>query len=114
MEKWLTKCALYIMLGTKKEPVPQIRLCRLHRNRRGVFCVKYTKKCPKCGGEKIMQVWLPSWASSRQAFPLSWWRDGVLGIQLARYVCEACGYMEEWVDKQDIPRLNQKYPTMYK
>ena len=37
----------------------------------------------------------------------------MLGIQLARYVCEACGYMEEWVDKEDIPRLNQKYPTMY-
>ena len=70
-KKWLTKCALYIMLGTKKEPVPQMHLCRLHRNRRGAFHVKYTKKCPKCGGEKITQAWLPSWASSRQAFPLS-------------------------------------------
>ena len=30
-------------------------------------------------------------------------------VLVHRYVCCACGYSEEWIDKEDIPRLKEKY-----
>ena len=26
-----------------------------------------------------------------------------------RYVCETCGFSEEWIDLHDIPKLKKKY-----
>ena len=30
-------------------------------------------------------------------------------VLVHRYVCCACGYSEEWIDKEDIRRLKEKY-----
>lgn len=30
-------------------------------------------------------------------------------ILVHRYVCCSCGYSEEWIDKEDIPKLEKKY-----
>ncbi len=26
-----------------------------------------------------------------------------------RYLCCSCGYSEEWIDKEDVPKLKKKY-----
>ena len=31
-------------------------------------------------------------------------------VHVIRYVCCACGYSEEWINEEDIPRLLDRYP----
>lgn len=66
--------------------------------------MKNTHICPKCKSEDIVRV------------PGS---DGVNNIQVGwsifsavmvhRYVCCECGFSEEWIDKEDIPKLKEKF-----
>ena len=30
-------------------------------------------------------------------------------VKVNRYLCCRCGYSEEWVDREDIPKLKKKY-----
>ena len=30
-------------------------------------------------------------------------------VLVHRYLCCNCGYSEEWIDKEDIPKLRKKY-----
>lgn len=31
-----------------------------------------------------------------------------------RYVCCNCGYSEEWIDREDLPKLKKKYTPNWK
>ena len=59
--------------------------------------MKNRKICPKCNSTDIIKV--PGKAG---------WSN-FSAVLVHRYVCCACGYSEEWIDKEDIPRLKEKY-----
>ena len=65
-------------------------------------------KCPKCGHNEILRI------------------EGFVGahgignnitagvtvfdsVKLPRYVCCRCGYLEEWVDRGDLPKVIDWY-----
>lgn len=64
--------------------------------------------CPKCGCREILRI------------------EGYVGahgigsnitagatifssVKLPRYICCRCGYLEEWVDRKDLPKLIEWY-----
>lgn len=66
-----------------------------------------TTKCPKCDGVEILRV--PGtghgWAVAN-VIPVAL----MSVVSVTRYVCESCGFTEEWVDsKEDLHRLRQAY-----
>ena len=69
--------------------------------------MKNTGKCPKCGGDYIVDaVDSPMYRSSVSI------RTGITmrsAVWVHRYVCCSCGYLEQWVDREDIPQIQQKY-----
>ncbi|MDE6739722.1 MAG: hypothetical protein K2K07_11585 [Lachnospiraceae bacterium] len=61
--------------------------------------MKNTKCCPKCGSHNIVRV--PDdahryLANSIAITTIAW----VKRIQVARYVCCDCGYVENWVETE--------------
>ncbi|MDO4719949.1 MAG: hypothetical protein Q4A78_04745 [Peptostreptococcaceae bacterium] len=64
--------------------------------------------CPKCGSKDIL--WIPGKAGpygSGNNIPCG--LTTMSAILVNRYVCEVCGFSEEWVDVHDIPKLKKKY-----
>jgi hypothetical protein len=67
--------------------------------------VKTTGKCPKCGGTDLIVIppitIYGNVISGRTIFTI---------IRCARYVCGACGFIEEYVEDQaDIETLKRRY-----
>ena len=70
--------------------------------------MKNRKICPKCNSTDIIKV--PGKAGAYGVgnnIQTGW--SNFSAVLVHRYVCCACGYSEEWIDKEDIPRLKQKY-----
>ena len=72
------------------------------------FPMKNTHTCPKCGGTDVLRV-----GGSATAYGVG---NNILAgrtifsaVLVHRYVCCGCGYSEEWIDREDIPRLEKKY-----
>ena len=63
--------------------------------------------CPKCDARD----WLRIRGRRLRGFPYV--QVGTFGIvPLARYVCAACGFTEEWVEDQaDLAKIRGKYGT---
>lgn len=61
--------------------------------------MKNTGKCPKCGGQEILTVLSERMYENdpylRAGGALSVRADGV---NITRYVCKSCGYLEQWAD----------------
>ncbi len=70
--------------------------------------MKYTHICPKCGGSDILRV-----PGKSDGYGVG--NNIQVGLTIFsavlvhRYVCCACGYSEEWIDKEDLARLKKKY-----
>ena len=68
--------------------------------------MKSTRVCPKCGSNEILRV-------EGQVGAYGSGNNIVTGIFTAtkvnRYVCCRCGYSEEWIDREDIPKLIKYY-----
>ena len=73
--------------------------------------MKNTKKCPKCGCNRILRIKIPFPNYHENYIPLRFF--GMDSAAVIRYVCTGCGYSEEWIDKDDIPRLDEKYPQIF-
>jgi predicted nucleic-acid-binding Zn-ribbon protein len=61
--------------------------------------MKNTQKCPKCACKRILKI--PSFKgdTANQIFiKLGWLK--YIRIYPARYLCEGCGYIEEWVENK--------------
>lgn len=73
--------------------------------------MKNTGKCPKCGSDHVVDVLdSPMYRSSVSI------RTGMTmrsAVWVHRYVCCSCGYLEQWVDQEDIPRIVEKYPRHF-
>lgn len=70
--------------------------------------MKNTNKCPKCGPSDIIKV--PGHAGAYGSG-----NNIMVGMTIKsavpvdRYLCASCGYSEEWVDLDDIDKVEKKY-----
>ncbi|MEM7367528.1 MAG: hypothetical protein AAF587_02935 [Bacteroidota bacterium] len=69
--------------------------------------MKNSTTCPKCSGTKILRI--PGRVLSDGAG--NFISAGIFRYaRVDRYVCESCGYSEEWIaTKDDIEKLKNKY-----
>ena len=69
--------------------------------------MRRTLTCPKCGSHDILKI--PGYSGaygSGNNIPLTF-----SAVKVHRYLCCRCGFSEEWIDEEDIPRLKKKYQT---
>ena len=70
--------------------------------------MKNRQQCPKCDNTDILTI-----AGSTGPFGVG--NNIMVGLTIfsavtvSRYVCKSCGYSEEWISKEDIPKLMEKY-----
>lgn len=70
--------------------------------------MKNTCKCRKCGGTHILEVPGSSGAyGAGNNIQVGW--TTMSAVLVNRYVCCSCGYIEEWIDPDDIPALEKKF-----
>lgn len=70
--------------------------------------MKTTKKCIKCGSLDLLFV--PGTADGGVYDNAV--RGGMTifsGIPVNRFVCCNCGFTEEWIDREYIPKLRKRY-----
>ena len=66
--------------------------------------MKNSKVCPKCNSNDILRI-----NGSTRGYGAG--NNILIGltifssVNVNRYVCCKCGYTEEWIDEEDIPRL---------
>lgn len=66
--------------------------------------MKNTKICPKCNSSDIVRIngFTGAYGTGNNILTgLSVFS----AIDVNRYVCCHCGYSEEWIDREDIPKL---------
>ena len=70
--------------------------------------MKNLKVCPKSHGTDILPITGNSGAYGfRNNIPAGW--SIFSAVLVHRYVCCSCGYSEEWIDVENIPKLKEKY-----
>jgi len=74
--------------------------------------MKHSRVCPKCAGREILRVEgkAGAYASGNNIMVGMTILSAVL---VHRYVCCSCGYSEEWIDKEDIPTLKDKFDIVF-
>ena len=70
--------------------------------------MKNTGKCPKCGGTDLL--FIPGGVAAYGAGN-NIMSGGTIftAVPVNRYLCIQCGYSEEWVDLEYMPKLKKKY-----
>lgn len=70
--------------------------------------MKINKVCPKCKSTDIIKVeGSAKGYGAGNNIPIG---HTILSyVKVARYICCDCGYVEEWVDMEDIPKIKKKY-----
>lgn len=70
--------------------------------------MKYTGVCPKCGQAQIIRI-------EGQAKAYGAGNNIPVGItifsyvKVHRYLCLMCGFSEEWIDQEDLPKLEEHF-----
>ncbi len=64
--------------------------------------------CPKCGGTKILRI-EGSVGVNGIGNNVTAGATVFSSVKLPRYICCNCGYMEEWVDRQFLPQIQEWY-----
>ena len=70
--------------------------------------MKNTKKCPKCGSSEIIKI--PGKAGaygSGNNIPIG--ATTFSAVPVDRYLCNECGFSEEWVDLDYMKKVKKKY-----
>ncbi len=70
--------------------------------------MKITNSCPKCKGKDILII--PGEIGAYGAgnnIRIGWINTSA--VKVNRFLCESCGYSEEWINKEDIPKVKKKY-----
>jgi predicted RNA-binding Zn-ribbon protein involved in translation (DUF1610 family) len=72
--------------------------------------MRNSKPCPKCQSTDIVRIPV---TRTRGGYNLI--NIGIMGpwsaVRVTRYLCAACGFIEEWIDSaDDIAKLKTKYP----
>lgn len=70
--------------------------------------MKESRICPKCNGTDILRVEgkAGAYGSGNNIMTGMTIFSAVL---VHRYVCCSCGYSEEWIDKEDIQTLKERF-----
>ncbi len=73
---------------------------------KGSVAMKYTRKCPKCGGTDILYAkgYTGGYGSGSNIM------YGVTifsAVDVDRYICGCCGYVEHFVREQDLDSLRK-------
>ena len=70
--------------------------------------MKTTHICPKCASADILRI-----EGSAGAYGtgnnIQVGLTNFSAVLVHRYVCCRCGYSEDWIDREDIPKLEKKY-----
>lgn len=75
---------------------------------KGSVMMKNTHICPKCKGIDIIKI-----PGKADAYGVG--NNIMVGMTIFsavlvnRYVCCSCGYSEEWIDREDLSKLKEKY-----
>ncbi len=70
--------------------------------------MKNTRICPKCGSSDIVMV--PGKAGAYGVGNnIQVGLTNFSAILVNRYVCCSCGFSEEWIEREDIPKLKKKF-----
>ena len=66
--------------------------------------MKNTKLCPKCGSTDIIRFdgYLGPYGSGNN---LMVGNTIFSSVNVNRYICCACGFTEEWIDKEDMAKV---------
>lgn len=70
--------------------------------------MKNKKICPKCGSKDILLIQ----GGMESSYYGNVIRVGITMlniVEVKRYVCCDCGFSEEWIDLEDIPKLRKKF-----
>ena len=67
--------------------------------------MKNTKKCPKCQSTEIARFNGGAGVNSSGNYIVAGSTILFSSVGVHRYVCCNCGFVEEWVDKEDIEYL---------
>ena len=70
--------------------------------------MKNSKICPKCGFSDIVRIDgnVGAYGTGNNIpMGITIWSY----VKVARYVCCACGYTEEWIDREDLAKIKEKY-----
>lgn len=70
--------------------------------------MKQSNICPKCQSTDVIRV--PGKAGAYGVGNnIQLGRTNFSAVLVHRYVCGHCGYSEEWIDKEDLPALKEKF-----
>lgn len=67
--------------------------------------MKNTNICPKCNSKDIVRISGKAGAYGSGNYV----QVGLKTYGVHRYLCCSCGYSEEWVDKEDLPQIKEKF-----
>lgn len=70
--------------------------------------MKNTHCCPKCNGKDIIRIEGQAGAYG-VGNNIQTGMFNFSAVLVHRYVCCSCGYSEEWIDKEDIPKLEKRF-----
>ena len=68
--------------------------------------MKNTKTCPKCKGIEIVRVngWVGAYGGGNYVqLNATIFSNSIAKVH--RYICISCGYTEEWIDVEDLPKI---------
>ena len=66
--------------------------------------MKNTKICPKCESASIVRIdgYAGAYASGNN---IMLGATILSAVNVNRYICCDCGYTEEWIDREDLPKI---------
>ena len=66
--------------------------------------MKNTKQCPKCGSPHIVRIdgSVGAYGSGNNVCTGS---TVFSGVNLNQYICCSCGYVEAWIDEEDLGKV---------
>ena len=70
--------------------------------------MKNSKRCPKCSSDQILRVEGSSGAYGTGNNIQTGWSI-FSAVLVNRYICCNCGYVEEWIDKKDIEKIEKNF-----
>lgn len=70
--------------------------------------MKRTRICPKCAGTDIIRVEGKSGAYG-SGNNIQTGLTIFSAVLVHRYVCSDCGFSEEWIDKEDVHKLKERF-----
>lgn len=74
--------------------------------------MKNTRICPKCARNRILRVEGEIRGDGAGNF-IKTGLTFLSAVRIHRYVCCSCGYSEEWIDPEDIEKLEEKYGIIF-